>query len=226
MIVLGLDTATPSTAVGLLVGGGPLYEARDTVPAGGRGHHAERVLMLAASLLEQAAIAWSDIDVVAVGVGPGGYTGLRVGIATARGLSLAHPIRLLGIGTLRALAEPVANATALPIIDARRGELFVAAYADDVEVLEPCVVAPAQLPPLALSVAAQPLLALGDGALANRTALEAAGIAVAAEDSELHLVRGGALCRLAARAAASAANTVAPLYLRLPDAELALRAAS
>ncbi|MGA2470625.1 MAG: tRNA (adenosine(37)-N6)-threonylcarbamoyltransferase complex dimerization subunit type 1 TsaB [Solirubrobacteraceae bacterium] len=226
MTILGLDTATPSTAVALLVSDGALHEARDDVAGGGRGAHAERVLPLAASLLERAALAWSDVDVIAVGVGPGGYTGLRIGIATARGLALSLQRDLVGIGTLRALAEPVLGATALTILDARRAELFVAAYADDVEVLAPCVISSLELTRVAAAVGAESLLAIGDGALAQRVALEAAGVAVADERSPLHCVSAGATCRLAASAAQRGAASAAPVYLRLPDAELALRASS
>jgi tRNA threonylcarbamoyladenosine biosynthesis protein TsaB len=223
--VLGFDTATPSTAVALLEDGGALHEARDDVPiGGGRGHHAERVLELAAGLLAQAGLNWSEIDRVAVGLGPGGYTGLRIGIATARGLARAHGAELIGVGTLRALAQPVTGATALAVLDARRGELFVAAYADDAEVLAPRVIVLSELAELDLAQAPAPLLAVGDGALAQRALLDAAKIPVAPEQSVLHRVSGAAICRLAAAAVEGVPAPIAPIYLRLPDAELALRA--
>jgi tRNA threonylcarbamoyladenosine biosynthesis protein TsaB len=226
MNILGLDTATPSTAVGLLGADGTLLEARDDVAPGERGRHAERLLALSGSLLGEAALGWADIDVIAVGVGPGGYTGLRIGLATAHGLALAHGARLVGVGTLRALAAPLADVTALAIIDARRAELFVAAYAADEELLAPTLLTPSRLASLGEIATGPPLLAVGDGALAHREALESSGIAVADESSDAHRVRGGAICRLAgADIAAGAGGGAVPLYLRLPDAELALRAA-
>lgn len=224
MITLGFDTATPSSTVALQTSDGGIYEARDDVPLGSRGHHAECVLALAAGLLDQAALTWSDIERVAVGLGPGGYTGLRIGIATARGLARAHDASLTGVGTLRALAEPASGFMALTILDARRGELFIAAYADGLEVLAPRVIVPAELSELELPVTTAPLLALGDGALANRSRLADAGISVAPEGSVLHLVSASAICRLASAGEGVTGEQLAPLYLRLPDAELALRA--
>jgi tRNA threonylcarbamoyladenosine biosynthesis protein TsaB len=223
--ILGLDTATPATAVALLLEDGGIYEARDEAEPDTRGHHTECVLGLARTLLEQAGIEWSDVDHVAVGLGPGGYTGLRIGVATAAGLARALGASLSGVGTLRALALPVAGATALTILDARRGELFAAAYAADVELLAPCVVVPAQLATLAFEASELPLLAVGDGALAHRSLLDEAGIAVAPAGSVLHRVGASAICRLAAARALDGGASVVPMYLRLPDAEIALRGA-
>jgi tRNA threonylcarbamoyladenosine biosynthesis protein TsaB len=223
--ILGLDTATPATAVALLLDDGGLYEARDDAEPGTRGHHTECVLELARTLLEQAGLDWSDIDHVAVGLGPGGYTGLRIGVATAAGLARSVGASLRGIGTLRALALAVAGATALTILEARRGELFAAAYAADVELLAPCVVVPAQLSTLAVGASELPLLAVGDGAIAHRSRLDEAGIAVAPAGSVVHRVSASAICRLAAARAVDGGAPVVPMYLRLPDAEIALRAA-
>jgi tRNA threonylcarbamoyladenosine biosynthesis protein TsaB len=222
MNVLGFDTATPTTAVALLSDAGELHEASDQVPHDSRGQHAQRLLVLAADLLERAALGWRDVDLIAVGLGPGGYTGLRIGLATARGLALAHGSALAGVGTLRALAEPVSGATALALLDARRGELFVAAYMDDVEVLAPRVIAPTELAGLLPAATEPALLALGDGAIAQRQSLEHAGVAVPADDSPLHAVHGGSICRLAA--AGHGTGELVPLYLRRPDAERALSA--
>lgn len=222
MNILGFDTATPATAVGLLSAAGEQFEARDAPAPGERGHHAERVLVQSHELLLAAKLGWRDLQVIAVGIGPGGYTGLRIGLATAHGLALAHDAELVGIGTLRALAEPVRGATAVAILDARRGELFAAAYLDDVEVLSPCVITPADLPDVLGGRVAHAALAIGDGALAQRDLLSRIGIEVAAADSPLHLLCGGAICRLAARGLGAAAT---PLYLRRPDAERNLEAA-
>jgi tRNA threonylcarbamoyladenosine biosynthesis protein TsaB len=216
LIVLGLDTATTSTAVALRTSDGLIRELRDDVVAPAHGNHTERVLALAAQLLGEVELGWRELDTVAVGVGPGGYTGLRIGIATARGLSLAADAALVGVGTLRALAEPIVGATAFAILDARRGELFAAAYLDDVEVLAPCVVDPAALADLLPATTSPPLFAVGDGALAQRAVLERAGIELAPEGSELHRVSAAAICRLAA---ANSTDLAVPLYLRVPDAE-------
>jgi tRNA threonylcarbamoyladenosine biosynthesis protein TsaB len=153
MIVLGFDTATSASAVGLRLADGAMLQARDDPSPGERPGHATRLLTMAAELLGEAGIGWNAIGRIAVGVGPGRFTGLRVGIATARGLAQSLGVELVGVSSLRALAVPVvrpeAVATAghsadlydgddlkgvdlegvLAVIDARRGEVFAASYA-------------------------------------------------------------------------------------------------
>lgn len=130
MIVLGFDTATPSTAVGLMLADGSIVEARDDPPAGGRPGHSTRLLGLARELLEQERLCWGDIERISVGVGPGTFTGLRIGVATARGLAQSLAVDAIGVSSLRALAHPLSDRSekVLAAIDARRGEAFVAAY--------------------------------------------------------------------------------------------------
>jgi tRNA threonylcarbamoyladenosine biosynthesis protein TsaB len=217
---LGLDTATPSTAVAVARADGWLREARDEVAPGQRPAHAQRLLVLAAELLEAAQIGWAQIRRVAVGVGPGGYTGLRIGLASAHGIALAHGAQLVGVGTLRALAEPVAGRSVASVLDARRGEAFIAVYRDGEEVLAPRVCRPEELAKLA-GAGGRQTLAIGDGALRFRDLIERGGFAVAPAASGLHAVSAGAICRLAAGGQAIAA---APDYQRLADAELALDA--
>lgn len=218
MNVLALDTATPSTAVAVLGARGTQVDLRDDPAPGSRGEHAARVLVLAADALAQAGLEWADLELIAVGTGPGGYTGLRIGIATARGLARAHGTALAGVGTLRALAQPLRGACALALLDARRGELFAAAYEDDVEVIAPRVITPSQLPDVLAQTGERPPRAVGDGALAWRADLEALGVEVPGEGSPLHHVSAAAICALAIRVPDAG---VTPLYLRRPDAELA-----
>ena len=116
MNVLGFDTATPSTAVALTRADGWLGEARDDVALGERPRHGQQLLALAAELAAQAQIDWSAIGRVGVGTGPGGYTGLRIGLATGHGIALAHGAELVGVGTLRALAEPVRGRVAVAVL--------------------------------------------------------------------------------------------------------------
>jgi tRNA threonylcarbamoyladenosine biosynthesis protein TsaB len=155
---------------------------------------------------------------VAVGAGPGSYTGLRIALASARGVARAHGASVVGVSSLRALAEPLAGRAALAVLDARRGEAFVAAYLDGAELLAPAVCSPQALGALAAAVEGAPL-AVGDGALRYRAELEAAGVEVAPQDSALHKLGAGAICRLAAAGVAAASL---PDYLRAPDAEIAL----
>jgi len=215
MIVLGIDTATPATAVALALPDAPPREERDDVEPGARPRHTERVLALAAALLDQAGIGWGQIELVAVGVGPGGYTGLRIGLSTARGIARSVGARLAGVGTLRALAEPLGPRAAVTVLDARRGEAFVAAYAGASELLAPRVCAPSELAGWA-AAGGPASLAVGDGALRFSSFLEAGGIAVAPAESALHRVSAAAICRLALAGRLTAA---VPDYQRVPDAE-------
>jgi tRNA threonylcarbamoyladenosine biosynthesis protein TsaB len=218
--VLAIDTATPATVAGLASGEGQFAEARDDLLDGARPRHAQRILPLAAALLAAASLDWSALDAIAVGVGPGGYTGLRLGLATARGLARAHGAQLLGVGTLRALAEPVTERAAAAVLDARRGEAFLAVYRDGDELEPPAVCAPDDVAGR-VRRAAPDALAVGDGAIRFQSFLEAGGIAVAPVDSALHLVSGVAICRLALGGRVTAA---APDYLRIADAERAQQA--
>ncbi|MGA8365633.1 MAG: tRNA (adenosine(37)-N6)-threonylcarbamoyltransferase complex dimerization subunit type 1 TsaB, partial [Solirubrobacteraceae bacterium] len=137
MIVLGFDTSTPATAIGLRLADGTTMQARDDPGEGEHPGHATRLLPLAASLLAQAGLRFADVDRIAVGVGPGTFTGLRIGAASARGLAQSLDAQLIGVSSLQALAFAAANSrqaggmgvvAVLALIDARRGEAFAAAY--------------------------------------------------------------------------------------------------
>src|SRR5918993_125454 len=94
--------------------------------------HARELMPAVASAMEMAGARWEDLEAIAVGVGPGTFTGLRIGIATARALATANELPLRRVSSLAALAagirENAAAALALPLIDARRGEVFAALY--------------------------------------------------------------------------------------------------
>lgn len=224
MIALALDTATAATAVGLQTADGTVHEARDDVPQGQRPRHTQRLLGLAAELLEANGLAFDDIELIVVGIGPGTFTGLRIGIATARGLAAATGARLVGVQTLRALASAAGpGGRVLGLIDAGRGEVFVAGYEDGRECVPPTAVAPAGLAGL---VGTGPWLAVGSGALRFRGQFLDADVAIPPDDSPLHGVRAGALLGFGVADDVDArGGAVTPLYLRLPDAELALRSA-
>ena len=231
MNVLGFDTATRATAVALRLAGGRTLEARDDPPAGAHPGHATRLLELAEELLGEAQIAWGDVGSLAVGVGPGTFTGLRVGLATARGLAQSLGVGLAGVSSLRALAAGPGEAPGgvLAVIDARRGEVFIAAYGGAGEELLPArALAPGLLGEAlsGLGPVAGPWTAIGDGALRYRGDIEAARVLVPEDSSPLHLLRARAICELAlAGEPAGDYAAVLPDYRRLPDAELALASA-
>jgi tRNA threonylcarbamoyladenosine biosynthesis protein TsaB len=220
VIALAIDTATSATVVGLQLPDATVREARDDVEAGARPRHTSCLLPLAAGLLADAGLRWHDVELIAVGLGPGTFTGLRIGIASARGLAAATGAPLVGVGTLRALAAGAGGGRVLAVIDARRGEVFVAGYDDGGELIGPVAVAPAGVAAL---TGGAPWLAVGDGALRFRELLEGGGLIVAPERSPLHLVGAAAILRLAAAGDVDARGDVLPIYVRLPDAELALR---
>ena len=229
MIVLGFDTATPATAVALRRDDGRAFEARHDPAPGERPGHAHRLLALIEQVLAESELGWDRVERLAVGTGPGTFTGLRIGVATARALAQARDLPLVGISTLRTLAEGAREAMpeahfVLAVLDARRGEAFAAGWDGSREALAPAALAPDALAEALANLPAGPL-AVGDGAVKFRSTLERAGAAIPADGSPLHRVAARHLCRLAAGAQAGSREAVLPEYLRLPDAELTRRAA-
>ena len=219
MVVVGLDTATPATAAAVLLADGRTVERRHDPEAGERPGHAPRLLALIEAALADAGTGWADIGRLAVGVGPGGFTGLRIGIATARGLAQARGIPLVGVGSLEALAAGHAGPVAA-VLDARRGEAFLGAYEDGRELLAPAALGPEALQAAVAALPGEPL-AVGDGAIAFRAELERAGAVVPRDDDPVHRVSAAAVCRLGADPARAPVDRDAllPDYRREPDAK-------
>ena len=227
MIVLGFDTATQATVVGLRLADGSTLQASDDPAPEAHPGHATRLLAMSAELLAQAGIRWGALERIAVGIGPGRFTGLRVGIATARGLAQSLDVELTGVSSLQALALAAAarepGRAILAVIDARRDEAFAAAYSQSsVEIRarrsrsgEPLARRDSELP-RALSAAqlqsivaeleqrgappGERWLAVGDGAVRFALQLRQAGVEVAAESSGLHAIDPLAICELGASA--------------------------
>ena len=215
-MILAFDTATASTVVGVL-DGETLVEARHDPPLGGRPEHAPRLLPLVHDVVED----WDAIERIGVGVGPGSFTGLRIGIATARALAQARGLPLVGVSTLEVIARRL-DGTALAVLDARRGEAFAAAWRDGERLLNPVALRPDALAEQAARLP-RPLRAAGDGSVRFREQLQAAGAEVPDDSSPLHRVSARVLCERAAEAEEGPPGTVLPDYLRLPDAEIAYR---
>lgn len=227
MNLLALDTATSATTVAVLAAGAaePI-EARDDPPAGQRPRHTAELLALATALLERCGLTFADLDRIAVGIGPGSFTGLRIGLATARALALATGAELVTVSTLRALALPAEahapGAVVLAVIDARRGEAFVAAWRAGKPVLAARAEPPTGVAALAREGGAgapETWLGVGDGAIRFRADLEPAGVTVPPSDSPLHRVSAVAICRLGLTAEPTERTAVVPDYLRAPDAD-------
>lgn len=217
MTTFALDTATPDPALALLGDEGVIAEAwLGRAPGGGR-----RVLEAAHHLMAMAGVVPADLREVVVGIGPGGFTGIRIGIATALGLGQGLGIPVHGASTLEALATGAAVArrnddeVVVPVIDARRSQVFAAAYAVHHDGALHPVVAPAAWDPPQLAAALDPLgacLLAGDGA-----DLVPSGPGLRrAPAGDLDRVSAVALVQ---RVRMAGPRAVAPDYLRLPDAE-------
>jgi tRNA threonylcarbamoyladenosine biosynthesis protein TsaB len=224
--VLGFDTATPDTVVALATGDGEPRELRHAPAPGERPGHARELLPLARALLERAGLTFTDLDRIGVGVGPGTFTGLRIGVATARALAQGSGADVLAGSTLRALAHAAAHdGPVLAVLDARRGEAFAAGYLGREELIAPVAVDPEALAALITARPEPPetWLAVGDGAVAFRGQLEPAAVAVPADGNPCHRVSAVAICRLASASVPVARDALVPEYVRLPDAEATRR---
>ena len=190
MLILAFDTAT-ALATSALVDDGEVLGERSSV--------AKTLLEDVDALLRQASARPGELDAIVVGTGPGSFTGTRIGLAVARGLALGLGIEGAGISTLDALAAGAPEA--LPVIDARRGEVFVPGGA--------------AVPPE--SVDAEGRLCVGDGAVRYRAVLEANGALVPEDDDPRHVP----LARWHAHLATSFGPVaeIEPIYVRAPDAE-------
>jgi tRNA threonylcarbamoyladenosine biosynthesis protein TsaB len=223
MIVLGVDTATPDAVVGVTADGEALRESQTPPARDGRPNHA-RVLLPEIDRSVDAAGGWERIDRIAIGIGPGSFTGLRIGISTARALAQARELPIVPVGSLAALARGISRVAedgilALPVIDARRGEAFAALLdAGGGEIWEPFVAPPAELAKR-LRELDRPCLAAGDGALRFAAELEAAGATVAPPEDPIHHLAARDVCAAGEAASEAPPDQIQPLYLRPPDAK-------
>jgi tRNA threonylcarbamoyladenosine biosynthesis protein TsaB len=193
VLTLAFDTAT-GVATSALVDDGELL--------GERASRAQTLLEDVDALLRQGGAHPRDLDALAIGVGPGSFTGVRIGLATARGLALALDLQGAGVSTLDALAAGAP--AALPVIDARRREVFTIVAG-----------APAVLEPGEIEVA-EGTVCVGDGAVRYREVLEAKGAVVPPDGDDRHLPRARFHVQLARDF--GPVDAIEPLYLRLPDA--------
>jgi tRNA threonylcarbamoyladenosine biosynthesis protein TsaB len=198
VLILAFDTATDVATSALVHGEEVLGE---------RASRAVRILEDVESLLTDSGLRAESVDGLAVGRGPGSYTGLRMGLVTARTLAFSLGMPVAGISTLDALAAGAPGAT--PVIDAKRGEVFTL-----VEGGPACRAAE----DLAVEIDAA---YVGDGAVRYRALIEEQGGVVSPDDDPVHVPWARHHASLARDF--GDAESVEPIYLRLPDAEKALR---
>lgn len=191
--------------------------------SGGRPRHATALL----EEVERAATVaggWDGVDLLAVGLGPGSFTGLRIGIATARGLSAGTGLPARGVCTLDAVARGIGEAASegqrLAVLDGYRGEVFAALYSERGErIWEPLVCRPEELAERVAGLEAPPSVA-GSGAVRFRHELARDGVRIADDADPVHRVAARHICALAAASGeGEASERLAPIYLRPPDAE-------
>jgi len=224
-VIAGLDTATDDVSVAVTRDSEVVEERFLPRPEGGRPRHAEALLVELESAVA-ASGGWEAVERLAVGVGPGSFTGLRVGLATARAIAQALDKPIVPVGTLPALALGIADSERaggrlrLPVLDARRGQAFAAGYEPGgSERWEPFVAAPEELAER-LRALPESALAAGSGTLRFRGELEAAGAEVLPDADRAHRVWARHVCRLAERGTPSPPEAIQPIYLRPPDAQL------
>lgn len=226
--ILGIDTAAGACSVAIWTDGAILVRSEEIE----RGH-AERLLPMLVGLLADAGAAFSDLDAVAVSIGPGAFTGLRIGLAATRGIALAAALPCLGVTTLEAIADGVGELrragvvpAAWPLLvglDTKRRDFYGQAFTADGPPLGPPSVGGADM--IAAPLASGSVLVAGDGAAALAEAVSRAG-GRAIEVSECRYPGAAAVARLAAarwRRGERPPSPPSPLYLRAADTGPPLR---
>jgi tRNA threonylcarbamoyladenosine biosynthesis protein TsaB len=224
LLVLGIDTATPVTSVAVGSQAGTLAS---TAVRNDRAH-AELLVPVVRQALDHAGVEGTELDGIAIGTGPGLFTGLRVGVSSAKAMAQVWGLPMVAVSSLDVLAFACRHAGRIvcAAVDGRRGELFTATYrpvAGGVErVGEHRVVGPDELA-AGLRALGEPVLVCGDGALRHADALTRAGDAVELAGPEWAAPSAGALIQLALprleRGSTTGPLEVRPIYLRRPDVD-------
>lgn len=224
-----IDTATAACSVALLRADGEAFEHRPRAarifeqPA-----HATELLPAAVEVIERAELTWDDVDAIAVGVGPGAFTGLRIGVATARAIATARGLGLAPVSSLAALAAGAIDQgrPVIAVIDARRGEYYHRLPVEGGGEGEDAVGSPELLVERVTALAAasefRPL-AVGEGAVKLSEQLFAAGAEVPAADDSRHVISAVVVAKLSQSVDPLPPDDVTPNYIRPPDAKVSAR---
>ncbi|HHW14623.1 MAG TPA: tRNA (adenosine(37)-N6)-threonylcarbamoyltransferase complex dimerization subunit type 1 TsaB [Firmicutes bacterium] len=229
MLILALDSSTRLGSVALVRDGAPVAEYTLSV----QRTHAERLLPAVAQVLEDAGVTPRDLEALAVTRGPGSFTGLRIALATAKGLAYALSRPIVGVGTLDALAFGVAGWAEFvcPLLDARRGQAYAAVFrrlpdgrlARVTDYL--ALPVPAILDRLAQAAGAGRVAFVGDAVPLHAALLrERWGERAVFPGEAVAALRAAWVAALAAdrlaRGESDSAETLVPLYVRPPEAEV------
>lgn len=225
MNVVGFDTATDDTVIAARGPEGISFDLRVGPGDDGRPTHSS-ALLDGVSQAAEALGGWDQVDRLAVGVGPGTFTGLRIGMATATGLALSAGIELTGVPTLEALARSLGadvdgNRLRVPLLDARRGEVFVAVYDGEGNEIRPAVAVAPETAIEMIDALGAPVTVGGPGAVRFSGLFDRAAINIVDPDSAHGRLAGRAVCELGAAATPAGPDSLlTPIYIRAPDAQL------
>ncbi|MDD2750618.1 tRNA (adenosine(37)-N6)-threonylcarbamoyltransferase complex dimerization subunit type 1 TsaB [Acidithiobacillus sp.] len=125
-IILAIDTATEACSVAVNGVAGVVEECQVAANA-----HSQLLLPMISRILQRAGLVLGDLDAIACGVGPGGFTGVRIGVSTAQALAMARGLPVYPVSSLQALAAATVQPSVLTALDARKGEVYAAVYVQD-----------------------------------------------------------------------------------------------
>lgn len=230
--ILALDTSTKCCSVAITKGGCRDGEIIASISLNSSITHSRRLLSAIKLLMKDTSTSWEALDGVAVGLGPGSFTGLRIGMATAKGLASASELPLLGVSTLDALVQPLqTNDLVCAMLDARKKEVYTALYRKNGDndifpfsrISEKMAVSAENL----CDKIEEPVCFVGDGArLYSNIIREKLGISARFAPSSLHVVNSVQIGFLGAEKLVSGQTLdiaeASPHYVRASDAELNL----
>ncbi|MGB3210504.1 MAG: tRNA (adenosine(37)-N6)-threonylcarbamoyltransferase complex dimerization subunit type 1 TsaB [Desulforhopalus sp.] len=229
LLILSIDTATPCSAVALTCGTRMNGRVLASLSLTGNVTHSRRLFSAIDHLMKKAEVGWSSISGIGVSLGPGSFTGLRIGMSTAKGLAAAAGKALLGVSTLDSLAARcVSSRLICSVLDARKKEVYSSFYRCNTDglterVSDMTVMAPEKL----AATIAEPVVMVGDGVMAYGDLFK--GVLkekVIFAPAQLHEPSASSLGMLAGEMLESGEQLevagAVPVYIRSSDAELSL----
>lgn len=219
MLILGADTSSKAATAALMEDDRIICEYTLNID----NTHSEKFLPLIEQMLRDTARSYEDVDVFACGLGPGSFTGIRIGVATIKGLCGALSKKAIGVSSLKALAYNASGCAEIivPAVFARADEVFCAAYSSDMtEIMAPAVLT---IDELLNSLKDKKAMFLGDGAERFCSAIKEASESFDVAPQNLSIMRGSSICALGAIMAKNNEftdyNQLVPVYLRQSQAE-------
>jgi tRNA threonylcarbamoyladenosine biosynthesis protein TsaB len=238
MRILGIDTSTSTASAAIVQTGQIIAEefcSRQRKPGGSNpiANHSEIILSLVASVLSRAAVGLADVGGIAVSVGPGSFTGIRIGLSTVKGLVYGTDIPACGVSTLQAIAARVTGFEGIvcSLLDARKHEVYSALFhkhEDRLERLKQDEIIPVVRLLEQLRAFNKPCLLVGDGVTAYRALIDQS------PDLELHIANEASMVSVAASVGRLSESQIfdkrgarladlMPIYLRRPDCEFLMK---